>query len=268
MTDRQINTYADTEPPKQQARSYAELLNVSSASSLFAAFGVNYAPQADLAGYFAQVGWISNASPRKLTPVGRAVVKAVAAHAEVTVEAAVVLSPDDPLNLGLLTREIAAAKDGLLVDPYFSDDLFDWLYSSTSLSRVLLCRKPENLTVLGLFLGGLEQAGERTLEVRHLPLRALHDRYVVGSDGAVSMIGASLNGLHRNFTALVRLPDPAAEAVRSRMEQEWARATKVVPQRFKNPPPASIDDLSEPANDNADDAEEVAGSDKATEPAQ
>lgn len=121
----------------------------------------------------------------------------------------------------------------MLVDPYFSDDLFEWLYSSTSLSRVLLCRRPENLTVLSLFLGGVERAGARALEVRYLEPRELHDRYLVGRDGAVSMIGASLNGLHRNFTAIVRLPDPAGEAIRARVEEDWSRAARVEPQAIR-----------------------------------
>lgn len=62
------------------------------------------------------------------------------------------------------------------------------------------------------------------------------------------MIGASLNGLHRNFTALVRLPDPAAGAIRARVEEDWNRAARVEPQDIKA-------ELPVPASDLADDQE-------------
>ena len=260
LSNSQIDAYANTESVEllTQAQAFPEF-GLSAQTWRLLRFGTSSSTRAEVAEvarYFVKVGWISqreSVGGRRLTSVGRALVKAMTTRKDDESEVAVVLSPDDPLNVGVLTREMQAAKEGLLVDPYFSDDLFEWLWRSTSLTRVLLCRRPEKLRVLEVLLGGLEQLDDRALEIRYLPPRSLHDRYVIGADQAVSMIGASLNGLHRNFTALVPMPDPSATAVREKMEQHWSKAIPVKAQQLKTePPPASDDDSGDDASSSDD----------------
>lgn len=200
------------------------------------------------ASYMQAVGWINHHStgPR-LTNVGRALVTVIEDNAgslDADPEGVVILSPNDPLNLGVLTREVSAAKEGLLVDAYFSDELVSWLWQSTSINRVLMCRSEEKCADLRLYLGGLERAG-RELEFRVLPRGDLHDRYLIGADGKVSMIGASLNGLHRNFTAIVEIPDPGASAIRYQIDAKWHQAKRVEPQQ----------DIRQPLTDSDSDTE-------------
>lgn len=62
----------------------------------------------------------------------------------------VILSPDNPLNLGVLTREIVAAREGMLVDQYFDDQRVGWLADATSIARVLMSRSPDKGKSLAL----------------------------------------------------------------------------------------------------------------------
>ena len=179
-------------------------------------------------GYLRSVGW-ADGSPLWLTDAGRAIVRAheqAAPEATDAPEGLVILSPENPLNLVTLTGAVAAAKAGMLVDPYFKDDLFPWLMDATSIDRVLLCRAASERTVLELIAGAAEAQG-RALEIRCLPPRAQHDRYLMAEDGAVSTIGASLNGLHKHFTTIAPVPEPGAAAVRTFLDAQWEAAEVV-----------------------------------------
>lgn len=228
LTDQNIDNYIECSAPSDQALYMRSTLAQFEALFRAAASGNQHAS------YMRTVGWINSRSvgPR-LTNIGRAIVTAIekgGSSRSSDPEGVVLLSPDDPLNLGVLTREVAAAKDGLLVDAYFSDELVSWLWQSTSITRVLMCRSDEKCTDLRLYLGGLERAG-RQIEFRVLPRGELHDRYLIGADGKVSMIGASLNGLHRNFTAIIEVSDPGASAIRDYVNAKWNSAKRVEPQQ-------------------------------------
>lgn len=177
--------------------------------------------------YIDMVGW-AQGEPMHLTPAGRAIVKAHEGVDETDGQGLVILSPQDPLNLVTLTGTIAQAKAGLLVDPYFTDDLFPWLIESTSIARVLLCRDPGKRSSLPLLAGAAVASG-RNLSVRCLPARALHDRFLVAEGGAVSTIGASLNGMSRHFTTITRLPEAGEAPVRDFVEEKWRKAQPVEP---------------------------------------
>lgn len=188
------------------------------------------------ADYLALVGWV-RFRPLRVTSVGRAVLNVGGAASAEAVDKnpdVIVLSPDDPMNAVKMTNAVAGARDGLLVDPYFEDELFAWLFDTTSIARVLTCRKQGDRRRLGLLLAGARSAG-RSLEVRCLPPKALHDRYLVDGDGRVSMIGSSLNGLHANFTLVVPLPEPAAGSVRSFVDARWKAAERVEPAGMREP---------------------------------
>lgn len=185
----------------------------------------------DYAEYLLGVGWAAG-NPMRITAVGRAVLKSHdGAHAggPDNERALVILSPSDPLNLVALTSAVAAAKAGTLVDPYFSDDLFAWLLEATSIERVLLCRSDDKRATLRLVAGAAERAG-RSLEIRCLPRRDLHDRFLLSEAGSVSSIGSSFNGVNRNFTTIAPMPEPAAQAIRDYVDARWEEAARIEPQ--------------------------------------
>jgi hypothetical protein len=221
-----IDRYAGQEVPAR-----VNLLDRLLASSNW--FAMNQ--MGSMADYFLRVGWLD---PKTfgLTSIGRAIVKATAERSEEAATSAVILSPSDPLNYAVLTREVAAARSGLLLDPYATFEYLAWLYQSTSIVRLLIGRDEngrrdsENQASMRLALGGIERAGGRALEVRQLPRDSLHDRVLIGEDDSVSLMGASLNGLHKNFTAIVPLPEPAATALREYVEGLWAKAVRLEPQ--------------------------------------
>ncbi len=183
----------------------------------------------DYAAYMKALGWLRGDVRVKLTEIGRAIVKA---HTEPESnsgegEAVTVLYPEDPMNLLTLTGAISSAKSGLLVDPYFKDGHFPWLVNSTSISRVLLCRKSSERGVIELAVGGALASG-RELEVRCLPPKEVHDRYLIAEDGAVSIMGISLTGVQRHFSVIAPVPEPGAGAVRTFVEEHWRRAEPVM----------------------------------------
>ena len=192
LLDSQIDLYIETEPPSQDT--WAVAWHTSRMSRLLVRGGYGLSTHAD---FMESLGWIRPEKwdgPR-LSSIGHAIVRASEEADVAEPEGVVLLSPDDPLNLGVLTAEVAAAKGGALVSYY---------------------------------LGGLERAG-RKIDFRILPRGSLHDRYLIGEDGKVSMIGASLNGLHRNFTAIIEVPEPGAAAIRVEVDRKWGDALPVTP---------------------------------------
>lgn len=234
VSTRQIDMFAAL-PIPGQSLDYSAGLHTT---SLMISVGLAGNP---MSSYMRSVGWITegNDSP-KLTDLGRAVAAATRADAATDEPTGVViLSPDDPLNLGTLTGAIGNARAGMLVDPYFTDSLFQWLIGSTSINRLLLCRQPSKREALGLYAGGARRVN-RSLDVRCLPPNELHDRYLVYETGDVSMIGASLNGLHRNFTAIVPVPAPGDDAIRDYVNAKWEEADRIEPvDDIKTPGPGT-----------------------------
>ncbi|GAA4853271.1 hypothetical protein GCM10023221_36510 [Luteimicrobium xylanilyticum] len=221
LSERQLWTYAETPLPRRTT----DLARLG----IFGGRGA----LVDAVPYMRRVGWILTLEDGtvRLTALGRAVAKSgttgVLAEAPAPV-GLVILSPDDPLNLATLTRSIAGAGAGMLVDPYFQDDMFEWLMSSTSIDRVLLGRKATKLGSLPFIAGAAAKMG-RGLSVRYLPPDRMHDRYLVAENGDLSMIGASLNGVHRNDTAIMRVPAPGAATIKRRLANLWDQAMPVEP---------------------------------------
>lgn len=227
VSSRQLNEFIEVDAPEiGKARLLGAGLSYQLQSLMRSAYQYGEAH----VDYLKRMGWVSDENGCRLTRVGRAIVAASEGEATgtETSDGIVILSPDDPLNLGALTADVSAGRAGLLVDPYFDDSLVDWLARSTSIARVLMCRREDKCDALKFYLGGLERTG-RSVEFRILEPRRLHDRYLIGEDGKVSMIGASLNGLHRNFTAIIEVPSPGAEAIRAEVEARWNEASPVEP---------------------------------------
>jgi hypothetical protein len=59
--------------------------------------------------------------------------------------------------------------------------------------------------------------------VRELRCADFHDRYLIGED-RVYGLGSSLNGVGKNMTTLIHLPDLAAQTVRAEAERLWVDA--------------------------------------------
>ncbi len=223
LTDSKIEAFVSTPPPEPG-------FLLSTERRLMRSF--MFVQTEGIAEYMRDLGWISGQPPR-LTDVGRAIVNA--SHRddgdlgpEEHEGETVVLSPEDPLNLLSLTGAVGAAKSGMLVDPYFKDDYVLWLLESTSIERLLLCRARSERSRLALAAGAAEKL-HRRIEIRCLPRSAVHDRYLISEDGSVSMIGASINGLHKHFTVIARVNEPGSSAIREYVERKWTEAEKIKP---------------------------------------
>jgi hypothetical protein len=121
-----------------------------------------------------------------------------------------------------LTRVVANAGAGMLVDAYFEAEFVPWLVESTTLRRVLISsRYPSaegDLARMVVALATVSNAG--SLEVRATNSRELHDRCLIRADGTLQLLGSSVNGvgrnIHRTGPAPVRPPHQAAPSSRSR----------------------------------------------------
>lgn len=203
--------------------------------------------------YLTDLGWVTPAPTGevRLTELGHAILRAVATEEAVRPEpdagqprntvqppaaqdpsatsAPSSPSPVGPLHLGTLTAELAGADPGLLVDPYFDDEMVTWLARSTTIPRVLLCRCPEDAAALSAHAAELERRG-RSIEFRILPPGLLSDRYLIGADGTVSMIDVSAHG-----TSIIKVPAPLADPVRSQVVDNWYAAQRVHPATDEHP---------------------------------
>ncbi len=135
----------------------------------------------------------------------------------------VVLEPTDSLVYVHLTRVVANAGAGLLVDGYFKPEYVPWLVETTTLRRVLVSSRhagaADDLKRMAVAVATVPNAA--TLEVRETNSMELHDRCLVRADGTVQLLGASVNGVGKNLTAVIA-PDLAVMRVyRDRYENLW-----------------------------------------------
>lgn len=144
----------------------------------------------------------------------------------------VVLEPNDPMVYFQLTRLLASAGAGLLVDAYFKADAVSWLVETTTIRRVLVSsghRAAEaDLRLMAGALGMVPNAAD--LEVRATDSTELHDRCLIREDGSVQLLGASINGVGRNITSIVTPDAEVGRVYRDRYETLWQSATPVTPQ--------------------------------------
>lgn len=139
------------------------------------------------------MGWIT-VSPGpdntvQLTELGRVLLRGL--EAEGLAESSewrvadVVLEPTDSLVYVHLTRVVANAGAGLLVDGYFKPEYVPWLVETTTLRRVLVSSRhrgaADDLKRMAVALATVPNAA--TLEVRETNSVELHDRCLVRADG-------------------------------------------------------------------------------------
>jgi hypothetical protein len=174
--------------------------------------------------------WITADPGLKVTELGRALLGAAERAAAVEGEAGiVVLDRDDPFSYARLIGHLAKAKEGLLVDPYFRIDQLMTILNSTSITRILISKQhkgsTEDRATLAVALDS--PSLPRGIEIRATSDPSLHDRLIVGEDGEVWTLGASLNSVATTSTVIVPVPKAGADALRQQAEKLWANAEQV-----------------------------------------
>ncbi|MFD8440336.1 hypothetical protein ACFV2I_35430 [Streptomyces microflavus] len=238
LTRNDVNRIATVTPPRDTI--YRSFLNPLAGSALFESTVPSRRAQ-PVATYLVDVDWASETPEGlKITNKGRAILRLSGAdeHEHAVNESVVndvALSPDDPLVYTVLTRRLAAAGEGMLVDPYFKAENLRWIVEATSLKRILISKKAsaKERPIISVALGTLPNG--QSVEVRATDDANLHDRRIIAADGSVQMIGTSINGIGRHETAMIS-PEPAiAKAYRDSSEQLWTNAEKVEPRQLKAP---------------------------------
>jgi hypothetical protein len=205
------------------------------ASALAAALGLfsmmrAFQPRRDTLDHLVALRWITGEPRLRLTELGRALLGAAERASAVEGEAGVVvLDRADPFSYARLIGHLAKAKEGLLVDPYFRIDQLMTILNSTSITRVLLSKQHKGSTEARAALAvALDSPSlPRRIEIRATSDPGLHDRLIVGEDGEVWTLGASLNSVATTSTVIVPVPQAGADALRQQAEKLWGDAEQV-----------------------------------------
>lgn len=139
----------------------------------------------------------------------------------------VVFGRDDPLAYPNLIAELTKTGADLLVDPYLDVASLHTVLEHTPVGRILVGDKLREgqLSALRVFWQGL---GDTQVVIRLGT--DLHDRVVLGRDGAVWAIGASLNTVAKGKSSTIMTPvlREGAEALRRAYEDHWKEAKPLV----------------------------------------
>jgi hypothetical protein len=153
-----------------------------------------------------------------LSPLGEAMLHG-AQSSSVT---ALLLDPDDPLSYPQLVTRLSGDQRTMIADPYIRLSELHQLISETTVTRVLTSSKIGEGERRGM--AALASRASRAVEVRLTDEPSWHDRYVLEGE-RLWLLGASVNGLHKNVTALLPVSDETvAGAVRSYINDLWAGA--------------------------------------------
>lgn len=220
--------------------------------------------------YMTRLKWTYDKAVVELTPVGRALLKALNSPVleETTADVfEIVLSPDNEFAYAQALGALGSVKQALLVEPYFRLEQLMDVAELDNIERVLIGpnMKPRELKVLATGLATVVE--QRPLEVRIA--KALHDRYLVPKDeGAVLMLGISLGGIGKKVSTLTTLGALASQALREAHEAIWNEAETLKP-REPATLPGSIEEPSEiqPATKKAVAPRKASGKKTASAPA-
>ena len=197
-------------------------------------------PAEPVSDYLIQVGWaaasIGPAANVTITEIGQSVLRGLNSERAMDLPDAgiadVVLEPGEPLAWVHLTRTVAAAGAGMLVDAYFKPESVPWLIEATTIRRVLVSSRhrdaERDLARMGVALASVPKAADE-LVVRSTSSAELHDRCLIHADGVVQLLGASINGVGRNLTAIVLPHVSIQRTYRELYEGLWDDATPVDP---------------------------------------
>lgn len=232
-----VDDFARTPPPEGPRSA----LSVALTSSWMSAMrSVYYA--APVVDYWLKVGWAEivpgPGEHVRLTQLGQAVALGLehqedAAPGKTVTD--VVLEPEDPLVYVHLTRQLAQAGAGMLVDPYFKADWVQWLVDTTTIRRVLVSSRhrgaANDLAELAVALATVPGASE--IEIRETGSKELHDRCVIGEEGTVRVIGSSVTGIGKNLTSVIFPTEDVARVYHDKYETIWKSATLIQPQSLR-----------------------------------
>jgi hypothetical protein len=157
-----------------------------------------------------------------LSPLGEAMLHG----AQSSSATALLLDPDDPLSYPQLVTRLSGDHRTMIADPYIRLSELHQLISETAVTRVLTSSKIGEGERRGM--AALASRASRAVEVRLTDEPSWHDRYVLEGE-RLWQLGASVNGLHKNVTALLPVSDEAvAGVVRNYINDLWAGAEDLV----------------------------------------
>lgn len=193
-------------------------------------FGNLFQPRSDTLDHLVSLRWITGGPGLKLTELGRALFGAAERAAAVEGEAdVVVLDRQNPFSYARLIGHLAKVKEGLLVEPYSRIGQLMTILNSTSIAKVLISkqhkRSREDRAALAVALDS--PSLPRSIEIRASSDPGLHDRLIVGEDGEVWTLGASLNSVATASTVIVPVPQAGADALRQQAKKLWDEAEQV-----------------------------------------
>lgn len=181
--------------------------------------------------HMVRILWLSRSKNDRLevARLGRAMLQTVENEvANLEDPTVLYLSSDDPLAYPLLVGALSEADSGLLVDPWLKAEHVVTLHEHTTINRLLVGRGDRHRSAnaaISLYLDSTEKGEE--VEVRMSD--ELHDRLLITQDGAVSMLGTSLNGVGRKTTILLSVPQLAAGQLHDHYERLWQEAEVLYP---------------------------------------
>lgn len=174
-----------------------------------------------------RLGWIERDRKRRygVTQLGHALLRAEAAMRDADAEedtSVMVLAAEDELAYGRALGVISECGEALIMDAYLGAQELVHILKDSRACRFLVSSKLKRrrLTELALMIR-LTPATDGV--VRELRCADFHDRYVVGEENVYGL-GSSLNGVGKNMTTLVHMPDLAARTIRAEAEDLWAEA--------------------------------------------
>jgi hypothetical protein len=134
-----------------------------------------------------------------------------------------VLAAEDELAYGRVLSVISECGEALIMDGYLAPGELVHILKDSNASRFLVSSKLKGsrLTQLALMIRLTPPVADGV--VRELRCADFHDRYLIGED-RVYGLGSSLNGVGKNMTTLIHLPDLAAQTVHAEAERLWVDA--------------------------------------------
>lgn len=257
----QVEAIARNEGPRP-AR-YGNAFTTSLAQTM-AAINYKVSDAEPVIDYLVRMGWLLAANGTgdasvELTRLGRALLVSLRLQAPGQVQdyegsSAIVLSPDNPFVYTDLTRAVAAAGAGLLIDPYFKADMLQWLLSATTISRLLVAKQAGEVPQLELALDALKDLPDvDRLEVRATSSEALHDRCLVHANGLIELLGTSVTGIGKHLSTITPLPAVAAATYQAHLDELWSSAKRVeaksIRRTLPDVPPDASDEPHESQSD-------------------
>ena len=137
----------------------------------------------------------------------------------------VTLEPQDPLSQVELAQMTSNAGAGMLFDPYLKPEALHWLITSTEITRALIKTPDRGVGAYRVTLG--YTLGSERVDLRATSSVEFHDRAIVGADGAVTIMGTSVNGVGRHLSSLTTLTPADGASLRARYESLFDAADRV-----------------------------------------